>query len=102
MSALDRMLFYMMIANVSIFLITQIPFHIYSCISNKLSGLNAFTLSLIRAMLLIWSSLYFGLAFYFYCLASPLFRHKFIKIIKRIFCCQTIPRSTTNMPTFIG
>jgi hypothetical protein len=102
MSALDRMLYYMMIANVSIFVITQIPFHIYSCIRNNLNGLDAFTASLIRAMLLIWSSLYFGIAFYFYCLASPLFREKFIKIAKKFFCCQTMPQMRAGAPVAIG
>jgi len=91
MSALDRMLVYMMIANVGVFLVTQIPFHIYSCISYKPIGLDKFTIELLRALFLVWSSLYFSLAFYFYCLASPLFRHKFIRIIKYKFCCQTIP-----------
>jgi hypothetical protein len=98
MSKLDRMLYYMMIANISIFVVTQIPFHIYSCIKNNLIGLNAFTAQLIRAILLIWSSLYFGIAFYFYCLASPFFREKFIKITKKIFFCQTIPPSRTDTP----
>jgi len=102
MSALDRMLYYMMIANVGLFVITQIPFHIYSCIKNNLNGLDTFTASLIRAILLIWSSLYFGIAFYFYCLASPLFRQKFIKIVKKICFCPAIPRTTTNTPTVIG
>jgi hypothetical protein len=96
LTALDRMLYYMMIANVSIFILTQVPFHIYSCIRNNLSGINSFTGSLIRAMLLIWSSLYFGSGFYFYCLASPLFRQKFVRMTKTVFCCQVLPRSTTN------
>ncbi len=101
MSALDRMLYYMMVANVSIFIITQIPFHIYSCIRNNLIGLEAFTATLIRAMLLIWSSLYFGIGFYFYCLASPLFRKKFIKIFKKIFFCQAMPELRTNATMFV-
>ena len=97
MSAIDRMLYYMMAANASIFIITQIPFHLYSCIRNNLIGLDATRAQLIRAMLLIWSSLYFGIAFYFYCLTSPLFRQKFLRIIRRIFCCQNIiqPRMAT-------
>lgn len=32
MSAIDRMLFYMMVANVCTFIITQIPFHVYSTV----------------------------------------------------------------------
>ncbi len=102
MSALDRMLYYMMVANVTLFIITQIPFHIYSCIRNSLNGLDTFTASLIRAILLIWSSLYFGIAFYFYCLGSPLFRQKFIKIAKKICFCPAIPRITSNTPAVIG
>jgi hypothetical protein len=104
MSALDRMLFYMMVANVSMFLVTQIPFHIYSWLQNTLIKVDPLPAKLIRAMLLIWSSLYFGVAFYFYCLASPLFRQKFMKIIRRVFCCQTIfqPQSSTHQPTMIG
>lgn len=97
MTAIDRMLYYMMVANASIFIITQIPFHLYSCIRNNLVGLDTITAQLIRAMLLIWSSLYFGIAFYFYCLTSPLFREKFLRIMRRIFCCQNInqPRMVT-------
>jgi hypothetical protein len=102
MSAIDRMLYYMMIANVSIFIITQIPFHIYSCIKNNLIGLEPFTGTLIRAILLIWSSLYFGIGFYFYCLASPLFRQKFTKIFKKIFRCQTMPEVRSNATMFVG
>ena len=89
MSALDRMLFYMMLANVSLFLLTQIPFHLYTCLQSYLPRLDGLTAALVRAMLLIWSSLYFGVAFYFYCLASPLFRQKCKKIIKKLFCCPS-------------
>ncbi|CAF1214524.1 unnamed protein product [Adineta ricciae] len=94
MTALDRMLFYMMFANVLTFLISQVPLHTFMWIRNSLAGYDDFTLSFIRTVLLIWSSLYFGVAFYFYCLASPLFREKFVKII----CFNTNSRSTTNIP----
>ena len=98
-SALDRMLFYMMIANVSLFLVTQVPFHIYSCVRTNLSVTNPFVALLLRAILLTWSSLYFGIAFYFYCLASPLFRKKFIKIVKKLVCYQQLPQLTTGQST---
>ena len=84
MSAIDRMLFYMMLANVFTFIITQIPYHAYSTVRSYYRTLDPFTNSLVRAVLLIWSSLYFGVAFYLYCLASPLFREKFIVISKKI------------------
>ena len=102
MSKIDRMFFYMMLANVIIFFITQIPYHIYSCIRPNLTSLRGFTSSLIRALLLMWSSLYFGIAFYFYCLTSPLFRHKFMKIIRKSFCCQTISSSRIGQTVTFG
>ena len=60
MSALDRMLFYMMLANVSTFIITQIPFNTYSTVRSYYPALDAQTNSFVRAFLLIWSSIYFG------------------------------------------
>ena len=83
-SDIDRMLFYMMSANVGTFILTQIPFHVYSTVRSYYQGFDQFTSSLVRALLLIWSSIYFGVAFYLYCLASPLFRKKFLIISKRI------------------
>lgn len=83
MSAVDRMLFYMMLSNVWTFIITQIPFHIYSTVRVYYPALDSFTHSLVRALLLIWSSIYFGVAFYLYCLTSPLFREKFILMTKK-------------------
>ncbi|CAF1244693.1 unnamed protein product [Adineta steineri] len=96
MSALDRMLFYMMLANAITFITTQVPFHLFMCIRNNLTGLDSNTLSFIRAVLLIWSSLYFGIAFYFYCLAAPLFRQKFTKMLKKAIFLQGITQSTTH------
>ena len=84
-SALDRMLFYMMLSNVFTFIFTQIPFNIYSTVRVYHPVLDSFTHSLVRALLLIWSSIYFGVAFYLYCLASPLFREKFRLISKKFF-----------------
>ena len=102
LSALDRMLFYMMVANITIFIITQIPFHIYCCIRNSLTGLDSSTAQLVRAILLIWSSLYFGIAFYFYCLASPLFRQKFIKMLQKIICYHNMNRLRGSMGRSTG
>lgn len=85
MSALDRMLFYMMLANVGTFIITQIPFHIYTMARTYSPTLDSLTHSLVRAILLIWSSIYFGVAFYVYCLAAPLFREKFVLLSQRFF-----------------
>jgi uncharacterized integral membrane protein len=84
MSEIDRMLFFMMLANVGTFIITQIPFHVYTVVRTYYNVLDTFTNSLVRALLLIWSSIYFGVAFYFYCLASPLFREKFVMMSKKL------------------
>ncbi|CAF3521424.1 unnamed protein product [Adineta steineri] len=96
MSALDRMLFYMMLANAVTFITTQVPYHLFICVRNNVPGLPSNTSSFIRAVLLIWSSLYFGIAFYFYCLASPLFRQKFIKMLKKAVCLHGITHSTAH------
>ncbi|UJR32105.1 hypothetical protein I4U23_019573 [Adineta vaga] len=85
MTALDRMLFYMMLANIITFILTQIPFHIYTMVRIYYPASDPLSNSLVRALLLIWSSLYFGVAFYLYCLASPLFREKFMLISKTLF-----------------
>ena len=84
MTDVDRMLFYMMLANVGTFIITQIPFHLYTFIRSYYPTLDPFTNSLVRAVLLVWSSIYFGVAFYVYCLASPLFRKKFLRIGRKL------------------
>ena len=82
--AVDRMLVYMLVSNILTFILTQIPFHIYSIIRYHIETFDDETHALIQAFLLIWSSIYFGIAFYLYCLASTLFRKKFIRIMKRI------------------
>ncbi|CAF1313561.1 unnamed protein product [Adineta steineri] len=96
MSALDRMLFYMMLANAITFITTQVPFHLFICVKGSVKGLNSNISTFIRAVLLIWSSVYFGIAFYFYCLASPLFRQKFIKMLKRAIFLQEITQTITH------
>lgn len=89
MSAIDRMLFLLMFANVLTFLVTQIPFHLYGILQVYFQTFDRYTHTLIDVLLLMWSSLYFGIAFYIYCLASPLFRKKFVQIIKKFFrCCD--------------
>ncbi|CAF0744763.1 unnamed protein product [Adineta ricciae] len=93
--AVDRMLLYMMIANIFTFIITQIPFHVYTVMHIYMIQLDTYVHSLIYALLLIWSSVYFGIAFYLYCLASPLFRRKFIRISRKLINCQMCPRPTT-------
>jgi hypothetical protein len=82
MTPLDRMLLYMTLVNVIVFIMTQIPFHIYTIVQSNYSIYDVWTNLLIRAFLLIWSSIYFGIGFYLYCLASPLFREK-IKLIRQ-------------------
>jgi hypothetical protein len=74
MSAIDRMLFYVILVNVGTFIITQILFHIYATVRSYNLAFDRLTHILLRAMLLIWSSIYFGIGFYVHCLASPLFR----------------------------
>ncbi len=82
---IDRMLLYMLTASVLTFIITQIPFHLYMVIRVYIDD---YTHLLIYAVLLIWSSIYFGIAFYLYCLASPLFRKKSFRIIRKLLRCQ--------------
>jgi hypothetical protein len=85
MTPLDRMLVYMMLINVTAFIITQIPFHVYTIAHVYFKTLDQSTSALVRAILLIWSSIYFGIGAYLYCLASPLFREKLLKLMKAIF-----------------
>ncbi|UJR14646.1 hypothetical protein I4U23_001639 [Adineta vaga] len=84
LTSLDRMLFRMMLVNVGVFIITQIPFHIYTIVRTYNRGMNAFDAQFIRAALLIWSSIYFGMGSYFYCLASPIFSRALLQIIKKV------------------
>lgn len=88
-TAFDRMIFYMMMANVSSLLITQIPFHLNLIIRTYANTSDAYATKLIRSFMLIWSSLYFGIGFYIYCLAAPLFRQQVVKTIKTVFRYET-------------
>ena len=78
MTALDRTLSCMMLVNVETFIVTQIPFHVYTLVQVLYGAFDEYTHLVVRAMLLIWSSIYFGVGFYLYCLTSPLFRDKFL------------------------
>jgi hypothetical protein len=88
MTPLDRMLVYMMLINVTAFIITQIPFHMYTIVHVYYKTLDLSTSALVRAILLIWSSIYFGIGFYLYCLASPLFREKFFLMNQKLMNCM--------------
>ncbi len=83
----DRMLFFMMLMNVATFIITQIPFHIYTIVQAIDSIYDVLDNLFIRALLLIWSSIYFGIGFYLYCFASPLFREKFFRMSHTLINC---------------
>ena len=83
-TSFDRMILYMMIANVVTLFVTQTPFHVDQIRSNYVRTVTGFESRLLRSYLLIWSSLYFGIGFYVYCLSAPLFRQKSIKILKNL------------------
>lgn len=83
LTALDRALVLMTVANVTVFTVTQIPLHTYIVTRAFAPTLDAYTHTLVRAMLLIWSSLYFGIAFYLYCLTAPLFRQRSFQLAKQ-------------------
>ncbi|CAF3101327.1 unnamed protein product [Rotaria sp. Silwood2] len=84
MTPIDRMLFYMMLTSVGTFIVTQIPFNIYTLVRANYETFDLYTHLLVRALLLIWSSIYFGIGFYLYCLGSPLFREKFFQMSKKL------------------
>jgi hypothetical protein len=98
--AIDHMLLLMVIANVFTYIITQVPFNIYS-IYYGYEATNDYLLhSLTRSFLLMWSSVYFGVGFYLFCIASPQFRRQFLTKIKTICICYRPPQrqisTTTN------
>ncbi|CAF0744777.1 unnamed protein product [Adineta ricciae] len=84
---LDRLLLHMMIINVCAFVITQVPFHIYTIVRTYSRDLGLVDALLVRTMLLVWQSIYFGIGSYFHCIASSLFRKAFREIIKKILFC---------------
>ncbi|CAF4110838.1 unnamed protein product [Rotaria sp. Silwood2] len=72
----ERMLLFIAISNVLVFIITQIPFHMYASIVRYKRSIDH-----VRTPMLLWSSLYFGIGFYIYCLTSRYFRSKFISTV---------------------
>jgi hypothetical protein len=86
-AAIDQMLFLMVLANVITYIITQIPFNIYTFYYEYETS-DDFTLySLLRAFLLMWNSIYFGIGFYLFCITSSQFRKQFITKIKTLCIC---------------
>ncbi|CAF1257118.1 unnamed protein product [Rotaria sordida] len=76
----ETMLLFIAISNVLVFIITQVPFHIYTSIVHYKESIIH-----VRTPILLWSSLYFGIGFYIYCLTSRYFRSKFILTILECF-----------------
>ncbi len=74
----ETMLIFLTVSNVLAFIITQIPFHIYTTIVRYTESIDH-----VRTPILLWSSVYFGIGFYIYCLTSPYFRSKFMSTIYR-------------------
>lgn len=68
----ERMFLFIAISNVLVFTITQIPFHLYTSIVAYKNSIDH-----VRTPMLLWSSIYFGIGFYIYCLISRNFRSKF-------------------------
>jgi Na+/H+ antiporter NhaC len=86
-STVENMLFLMVLANVCTYIITQIPFNTYTVYYGYGTSRDYLTYSLIRAFLLMWSSIYFGVGFYLFSIASPQFRKQFLKKMKFICVC---------------
>jgi hypothetical protein len=93
-TAFDRMILYMMLTNVLALFLTQTPFHIDQIRNNYFNPLSTFVNRLLRSFLLIWSSLYFGIGFYLYCLSAPLFRRKCRSFLS---CRRETNRSSRNV-----
>lgn len=86
---LDQMLLLMVLTNVVAFTVTQIPFNIYTLYYGFGNSDDFQLYSLMRVLLLIWSSVYFGSGFYLFCLTSPSFRNRFLAKIKQLrHCCR--------------
>ena len=77
-SSTDTMLIFITISNVVVFILTQIPFHLYTIMVRYIHWIGD-----IRTPILLWSSVYFGIGFYVYCLTSTYFRAKFILKVHR-------------------
>jgi hypothetical protein len=85
-NALDQMLLLMVTSNVVAYILTQMPFNIYA-VYHGYETSNYLSYSLTRTFLLMWSSVYFGVGFYLFCVASPQFRKQFLTKIKTFFIC---------------
>jgi hypothetical protein len=96
--AIDQMLLLMIIANVFTYIVTQIPFNAYTIYYGYKKIDNYVSYSLTQSLLLMLSSIYFGVGFYLFCIASPQFRKEFLKKIQILcICCRPfIQRQTTS------
>ena len=88
----EHMLIFLTIGNVLVFILTQVPFHLYSVAVRSIRSIESW-----RTPILLWSSLYFGIGFYIYCLTSPYFRSKFVSIIRG--CLQRDDRTMIRRNT---
>jgi hypothetical protein len=95
-TAIDHMLLLMVLANVCTYIITQIPFNTYAIYYGYETSNNYSSYSIIRAFLLMWSSIYFGVGFYLFSIASPQFRKQFLTKIIGIFY-HPLQRQTSSM-----
>lgn len=86
-ATLDQMLLLMVLANIIAYILTQIPFNSYALYYGYETSYNYTLYSLIRAFLLMWSSIYFGIGFYLFCVTSPQFRKQFTTKIKQLCIC---------------
>jgi hypothetical protein len=91
--AVDHMLLLMVIANIIAYIVTQIPFNTYTVYYGYDTGNDYTSYSIIRSFLLMWSSVYFGVGFYLFCIASPQFRKQFLTKLQ-LFCgfCPLLQR----------
>mgnify|MGYP001073037534 CR=1 FL=1 len=87
---IDTMLVLMVLANVVAYGITQLPFNIYTLYYGYETSDDFSFYALLRAFLLMWSSIYFGIGFYLYCIASAQFRKQFIMKLTQI--CRPQPQ----------
>jgi len=85
--AIDRMLLVMVLANVLAYIITQIPFNTYRIYYGYAGEIDYNQYTTVRSFLLMWSSIYFSIGFYLFCIASPQFRKQSLSKFKSIFFC---------------
>ncbi|CAF3248366.1 unnamed protein product [Rotaria socialis] len=82
---LDRMLLLMVFTNIISYIITQTPFNIYTVYYGSEASDSYKAYALMRAFLLLWSSIYFGIGFYAYFITATQFRKQFFSNMKYIF-----------------